>query len=207
MQFLSIGRSLNLSSGLNIAVLMAAMLVSGCDRLSVKDTLEGVNIALTDQFNHDVVFPKAYTENVMLVGYVYTHCPDICPIITINMRDVQRELAEENEFILVSISFDPDRDTPEVLNDYAERYRLNQENWRLLTGDKREVETLLEKLKIVTVKTPTRFTDENRPIYFIDHTDRVTLIDKKGQIRRTYTGSEFNYGEIADDVRLLLSER
>ena len=188
------------------AWLVLMMASAGCDRLAVQDTLENVDVELVDQHDQIVHFPKSFEGNVMLVGYVYTHCPDICPMITYNMRDVQRELVDEDGFMLVSISFDPDRDTPEILYEYAENYRLNQRNWRLLTGDRSDIEDLLQKLKISTVKTPTRFTDDNTPIYFIDHTDKITLIDQKGQIRRTYLGSELNAEEVIEDVRTLLKD-
>jgi protein SCO1/2 len=122
------------------------------------------------------------------------------------MRDVQRAFPDNDNFLLVSVSFDPDRDTPEILYQYAENYRLNQNNWQLLTGDRNEVESLLKKLQIFTVKTPTRFADDDTPIYFIDHTDRVTLIDSRGQIRRNYPGSELSSGEVIEDIRTLLNE-
>lgn len=193
-----------------IAVMLVATGITvnliGCDRLSVKDTFGEEEFNLIDQFGEQVAFPEIYTGKVMLVGYVYTHCPDICPIITYNMRDVQRELSDKEDFLLISVSFDPDRDTPEILYQYAENYRLNQENWKLLTGQRKEVEALLKKLQIATVKTPTRFSEDNTPIYFIDHTDRVTLIDKKGQVRRHYMGSELNSDEVIEDIRTLLYE-
>lgn len=189
-----------------IVCLLLAVLAAGCSRLSVKDTLHDSAYDLTDQFDEAVTFPASYAGKVMLVGYVYTHCPDICPVITYNMRDVQRALPDEEDLLLVSISFDPDRDTPDILYQYAENYRLNKENWRLLTGDRREVETLLNKLSITTVKTPTRFAEDDTPIYFIDHTDRVTLIDKKGQIRRNYPGSDLRSDEVINDILTLLNE-
>ena len=187
-------------------LMMLLMIAIGCDRLAVQDNLQNVEYEVTDQFGESVHFPQSFEGKVMLVGYVYTHCPDICPMITYNMRDIQREIENQEEFMLVSVSFDPDRDTPEVLYEYAESYRLNQDNWRLLTGERSEIESMLEKLKISTVKTPTRFTDDNTPIYFIDHTDKITLIDKYGQIRRTYQGSELNFDEVVNDIRVLLKE-
>lgn len=183
---------------------IVAMAISGCDRLSVKDSFDGEEFHLLDQFDDSINFPEEYKGNVMLVGYVYTHCPDICPVITYNMRDVQRELDDEEDFMLVSISFDPDRDTPEILHQYAENYRINQANWRFLTGEKSRVDNLLKKLGIATVKTPTRFDENNTPIYFIDHTDRVTLIDREGNIRMHYNGSELNSDEAIEDIRQLL---
>lgn len=187
-----------------IAAAIVLMATSGCDRLSVKDSFDGKKFSLIDQFDEEIQFPDSYTGKVMLVGYVYTHCPDICPLITYNMRDVQRELADEEDLLIVSVSFDPDRDSPEILYQYAENYRLNQENWRLLTGEKSNVDGLLEKLQISTVKTPTRFDENETPIYFIDHTDRVTLIDKEGNIRNHYNGSELNKDKVIEDIRRLL---
>lgn len=177
---------------------------SGCDSLSVKKSLGDAEFKLLDQENREVVFPEMFLGDIMLVGYVYTHCPDICPAITYNMRDVQRLIGDESEFTLISISFDPDRDTPEILKDYAANYKLETGNWSLLTGEKNQVEDVLELLEISTVKTPTRFTDDGKPIYFIDHTDRVTLIDREGNIRKQYTGSEFNPEDVVRDVRKLI---
>ncbi|MEX0944408.1 MAG: SCO family protein [Balneolaceae bacterium] len=189
-----------------IAVWMLVLTASGCDRLSVKDTLEGHDFRLTNQFNEEVRFPDKYEGKIMLVGFVYTHCPDICPVITYNMMDIQEAINDEERFMLVSVSFDPQRDTPEVLSEYASNYRLNQNNWQLLTGDVQIIESLLEKLEIGTLKSPTRFSDSGTPIYFIDHTDKITLIDKKGQIRRNYPGSELDKSEVIQDIQSLLNE-
>jgi len=191
---------------LTIAAGVVLSTFSGCDSLAVKQSLSEDEFILVDQDSSSVSFPEAYSGNVMLVGYVYTHCPDICPMITYNMRDVQRALPDQEDFMLVSVSFDPERDSPAILKDYANNYRLDQGNWKLLTGDKSEVESLLETLSIITVKTPTRFTEENDPIYFIDHTDRVTLLDRDGNVRKHYSGSEFNADEVKNDILRLLQD-
>jgi protein SCO1 len=183
---------------------IALLVFPACDQLSVKKSLDGHSYQLLDQQSHDITFPASFEGRVMLVGYVYTHCPDICPMITYNMRDIQRAFPDEERFMLVSISFDPDRDTPEMLYDYANNYRLDQNNWRLLTGEKTHVEELLKTLEISTVKTPTRFTEDQKPVYFIDHTDRVTLIDHKGNVRRTYPGSDLREDVVIEDIRKLL---
>ena len=179
--------------------------LSGCDSLSVKKSISEEEFNLRNQNDQEVLFPEDYLGKVMLLGYVYTHCPDICPAITYNMRDVQERVDDSANFQLISISFDPERDTPEILKDYATNYRLNTENWSLLTGEKNEVDSALELLEISTLKTPTRFLDDGKAIYFIDHTDRVTLIDREGNIRKLYTGSEFNPEEVAEDVKKLIN--
>lgn len=185
---------------------ITVLFVQSCDRLSVKKDLKGVEYTLLDQDSTLVDFPGEYSGKVLLVGYVYTHCPDICPMITYNMRDVQRELEDSEGLMLVSVSFDPERDTPKVLSQYAKNFKLNEQNWKLLTGDIDEVGSLLETLEITTVKTPTRFAEDNTPIYFIDHTDRVSLIDKEGQVRQSYFGSELNSEEVIRDIQTLLKE-
>ena len=189
-----------------IVIGLAVTLLTGCDRLSVKKSMADESFALIDQDGADIQFPDAYEGNVLLVGYVYTHCPDICPMITYNMRDIQRELPDEDEFMLVSLSFDPKRDSPEILHEYAENYNLNQQNWRFLTGNTQEVDEALETLEIKTLKSPTTFKEDGTQQYFIDHTDRVTLIDRNGNVRNTYVGSKMNQEQIISDIHKLLTE-
>ena len=191
---------------IGVAIGLAGLLLSGCDRLSVKKSMADESYELIDQDSSLVQFPDAYKGNVLLVGYVYTHCPDICPMITYNMRDIQQELLDEKEFMLVSISFDPERDTPEILHQYAENYKLDQENWKLLTGNTEEVDEALETLEINTLKSPTSFDDDGTARYFIDHTDRVTLIDRSGNVRNTYVGSKMNQKQIISDIHKVLTE-
>lgn len=195
--------------GLSVAALIVLFTVlTGCDDLRVKDTFSDDEVySLIDQENREVNFPESFKGNVMLVSYVYTFCPDICPLITYNLRDIQRELPDAENFMLVSISFDPDRDTPEILYDYANSYRLDQSNWRLLTGDRGIVEDLLQKLRISTLKSPSRFTEDNRELYFIDHTDRITLIDAEGNVRQHYPGSEMDHETVLRDIKQLLEEK
>lgn len=193
------------SFGSIVAALALIFLATGCDRLAVEDTLTE-DYTLTNQFGEQVSLPDDYSGKVLIVGYVYTNCPDICPMITYNMRDLQREFPDEEDFHLISISFDPERDSPEVLHSYAESYNIDQGNWSMLTGDSKEVDEVLDKLGIATVKTPTRFTEDNKAVYFIDHTDKVSLIDKKGQVRNHYLGSELDTETVIEDIKTLLTE-
>lgn len=191
-----------------LTVISAGILLSfaGCDSLSVKRSISGEEFNLLDHNNQEVKFPDDYLGNILLVGYVYTHCPDICPAITYNMRDVQQLVDDSSNFTLISISFDPERDSPSILSDYAANYRLDTDSWSLLTGERDEVDNVLELLEISTLKTPSRFLEDGKAIYFIDHTDRVTLIDREGNIRKQYTGSEFNPEEVAEDVKKLIDK-
>lgn len=197
--------NVNIISGNIVAALALLLLAAGCDRLAVEDTLTE-DYTLTNQFGEQVSLPDDYSGKVLIVGYVYTNCPDICPMITYNMRDLQREFPGEDDFHLISISFDPQRDTPEVLHSYANSYNIDQSNWSMLTGDPQEINRVLDKLGIAKVKTPSRFTEENKEVYFIDHTDKVSLIDKKGQVRNHYLGSELDTETAIEDIKTLLTE-
>lgn len=199
-------RRQNISIILLISAGLAQLFQSGCDRLDVKQSLQDETYSLVDQAGSTVQFPEQFSGNVLLVGYVYTHCPDICPVITYNMRDIQEALPEEDDFMLVSISFDPERDTPEVLKEYAANYRIDQQNWRFLTGETETIDRVLEKLEIKTLKTPTQFTDDGTSQYFIDHSDKVSLVDKKGNVRNSYIASELDEEKILSDIHKLLTE-
>ncbi|NBC25776.1 MAG: hypothetical protein GVY08_02875 [Bacteroidetes bacterium] len=177
-----------------------------CSDLSVEKSLADEDFQLVDQDSSEVIFPGTFSGHVTLVGFVYTRCPDICPLITYNMRDVQQELSGEDEFMLVSISFDPERDTPAILADYASNFKLDQSNWRMLTGNPQVVKQALDELSIRTLKTPTTFTEDGEAQYFIDHTDEVALIDRHGNVRNTYPGSEMDTDEIVQDIHTLLTD-
>ncbi len=189
----------------SVLLLIIVLTLTSCDQLAVVDRLGDERFELVNQNGEEVTFPDDFNGNVMLIGYVYTYCPDICPMITHNMRAIDLELNDERVHF-VSISFDPDRDSPEVLKRYAQSFQVDESRWTFLTGERRVVNSLLDRLEIRTVKTPTRFTDSGTPVYFIDHTDRISLVDSDGNIRRHYQGSDLNRSKVADDIRSVLNE-
>lgn len=189
-----------------LLILCIGLILSSCDPLRPKAPVTDTEFSLINQENETVVFPNAYEGKIVLISYVYTYCPDICPMITYNMRDVQRAFPEEDRLMLVSVSFDPERDTPEILKKYAGSYKLDLEHWDLLTGDPRVVNQLLDATEIRTLKTPTTFLEGGEAFYFIDHTDKISLIDADGVLRRNYSGSELDIDQVVQDIRTLLGE-
>lgn len=77
--------------------------------------------------------------NVWIASFIFTNCPNECPLMTAEMARLQSDLAHINALRLVSISVDPDRDTPAVLSQYAERFNADPGRWVFLTGDKRAI--------------------------------------------------------------------
>lgn len=139
---------------------------------------------------------------VRLVEFLFTNCPDVCPLTTLNMVKVQRELQKKNRFgskvAFVSISFDPQRDTPEVLQKYAASMGMDSNGWTVLRGTEEETERVVKAFNILVQKTP----DGS----FIHSTRSLFLIDASGQIRKIYSmGSEMNNDEVLKDIAELLN--
>ncbi|HEY3248141.1 MAG TPA: SCO family protein [bacterium] len=79
-----------------------------------------------------------FRGKIVLLDFIYTHCTDVCPLITANLARVQRGLAARGwwrkDFVFVSVTTDPARDTPAVLKVYASRYGADLRAWYFLTG-------------------------------------------------------------------------
>ena len=99
-------------------------------QLSRNDVLD---FTLTDQTGENFTF-STLDKEVTVVSFIFTSCPDVCPVITQSLRLVQEGLSDEDaeRVGFVSISVDPERDTPEVLSEYME---LHGASWPHLTGD------------------------------------------------------------------------
>jgi protein SCO1/2 len=93
---------------------------------------------LTDQLGRPVS-DADLRGKVVLADFIYTTCTDICPALTAQMASLRTRLADVgllgDEVVLLSISVDPARDTPDVLKAYSEPFATDPANWRFLTGD------------------------------------------------------------------------
>jgi len=187
--------------------LFAIILHQGCSsEFDIIEDLKYSDYQLLDIDSNEVVFPNVITNKVGIVGYIFTNCPDICPLTTNNMRLIQEKLFQENEidFHLVSISFDPEVDKPSVLRGFTEIRDLNLSNWDFLTGNKPTIDKLLKKVGVIAfIGDSTTFKDGSKTYYYT-HTDRIQLIDQEGRIRKNYLGSKINIKEIVADVKKLL---
>lgn len=93
-------------------------------------------------------FTDVLKDQVVLINFVFTHCEDACPMITEKLRTARDLLGEEIDprVRFVSISIDPERDTPASLLKFATRYKVAGDNWVFLTGDKANIEHIVKKL-------------------------------------------------------------
>lgn len=134
---------------------------------------------------------------VWVADFVFTRCPSRCPMLTRKMADVQRKIGERgwDDVRLVSISVDPEYDTPERLAEYADRHGADGSSWRFLTGPRAEV----WQLSVDGFKLPVAETEDtgNGPIL---HSNKFVLADRAGRIRGYYDAL------VDDDLAKLLDD-
>jgi protein SCO1/2 len=177
--------------------------INGCNtNLPVIDNLDKLNFILIDQSGKTVNFPNDFKGKTLAVGYIFTNCPDICPLTTNNMRLVQESLTKEvsANIEFISISFDPLIDTPEVLTKFAEIRNLDLTNWTFLTGRQKTIDSLMKEIGILAVVGDSTITSAGEVINYYVHTDRISLIDSELNIRKNYIGSKVVIKEIVNDI-------
>ena len=102
---------------------------------------------LLDQDGREVRFyTDALRGKIVLISFIYTNCTDICPVLMHNLSDVQDSLGDRfgKDVFFVSISVDPEDDTPEELKRYGERYHARP-GWTFLTGPKKDVDAVIKR--------------------------------------------------------------
>jgi protein SCO1 len=137
---------------------------------------------------------------VVAVTFIYTQCPDICPLLTQKMVRVQEALgpAFGRDIAFVSITLDPEHDTLAVLKDYAEAWGAKQPGWSFLTGSPEAVRAVTRRYGVFFKRNP----DGS-----IEHSQLTTIIDRNGIMRVQYLGVRFDPDEFRRDLLSLMPPR
>ena len=165
---------------------------------------------------------------VWIANFFYTECTDTCPLQSANMARLQDELAGEAGVRLVSISVDPEHDTPEVLSEYAVRFGANPDRWLFFTGAREAIYRLAIKgfrLGVVERREQAqRRIGKQRvwlgptsawahPLPNVDrepvlHSSRFVLVDQQAQIRAYHHGTDWKSLErLQENVKIVLREQ
>ena len=157
------------------------------------------SFTLIDQAGKQFNFRPA-SGKVVLVTFVYTTCPDVCPLFSAHFAAIQRALDEEkrDNYLLLSISTDPKRDTPAKMKAYAQAFKADVKHWHFLTGSQK---TLAEVWKNFGVNVKDHGNGQ------IQHTNLTTLIDARGNRRVDYYGDKWLVKEVLKDIKWLESEK
>ncbi len=147
------------------------------------------DFTLTNQVGQSVTLANLRGK-VWVADIIFTRCPGPCARMTKQMESLQAALPADNRAKLVSLTTDPEFDTPEVLKKYATRFNANTDRWSFLTGSKKEIAALgMDSLKLTAVeKKPEERTDADD--LFI-HSTIFVVVDKQGRLRGAFeTGGD-----------------
>ncbi len=172
-----------------------------------------------ERFQSDVIFIDhngnefSFSDQngkVLLVSYIYTNCPDICHIITKKMDLLKSDLIKQGidkDVVYVSISIDPQHDTPERLAEHIKHMKFDTTNWYFLTGSIGTVYKFIATAGIFP-KREAKPNGSEEPSdylkYIISHRDRISLVDQNGYIIKHYKGTTMDYNTIIADIKSLI---
>lgn len=131
--------------------------------------------------------------SVSVVSFFFTRCPTICPRLMGQVAKLQRRYEQAQlPMRLVSISVDPEHDHSVRLRSYGQRLRADFKRWRFLTGPQKKIYALAEAGFLTAVNT-----QKERPsVMELTHTEKLILIDQRGQIRGYYESSDLGIDEV-----------
>jgi protein SCO1 len=125
------------------------------------------------------------TNRVWIADIIFTRCAGSCPIMSRQMESLQDALPPASRVKLVTLTTDPDFDTPPVLKKYGERYGANSNRWTFLTGTKAEIAGLAGiSLKLSAV--PVKPEDRQNPADLFIHSTIFVIVDRHARLRRIF---------------------
>ena len=164
------------------------------------DDLSDKSFEVLNQNGKTVIFPDDYKGKYVVAGFIYTNCPDICPLVTQNLIKVQKEFSNPYDIQFLGITFDPKRDTPEVLKNYKGLFNLDK-NFDFLTADSTTIAELMDSVRVRSQVSFTQVREDDKEVYFMNHSDKIIVLDKKGRIIFEYGGSMTPVSYIVEDLQ------
>src|SRR5258705_8518871 len=155
--------------------------------------------ALTSQDRTQVAL-EDFRGKVVALTFIYTWCTDTCPVLTPMMSFVQDRLGNDfgPRIAFVSVTVDPERDTPEALKEYAQAFGADLKGWTFLTGAPTVIRDLTRHYGVLASKNASGD---------VDHSFLTSIIDQRGILRVQYLGVRFDPEEFRRDLLSLLRER
>jgi len=148
----------------------------------LKDSIKHIpDFSVTDQNGVEVTH-KDLEDKVAVVNFFYTSCEGYCPTTTKHLATVQNALNDSIPFTIVSFSLNPEMDSIARLKKYAELYKANEAIWHFVRGEQEAIYALGEEGFLTIVK--------GADGSFEGHSDRFVLVDRSGNIRGFYRGTD-----------------
>ncbi len=163
---------------------------------------------LLDTKNNAISLHSLLGDKVVLLSFIYSSCSDVngCPLATAVLHKIKNRLKKEPELVgklrLLTISFNPEHDTPEVMQQYAQSFQSDGVDWQFLTTkSEQDLQPLLANYKQNVQKV---FDAEGHFTGTFSHQLRVYLIDRNKQIRNIYSVDFLHPDTLINDVKTLL---
>jgi protein SCO1 len=155
------------------------------------------DFTLTDQHRRQVRLADLRGK-VVAVNFVYTSCPlpNFCLRLANNFNVLQRRFAREmgRDLVLLTVTFDPAHDTPEVMANYAAQWKADAAAWKFLTGPAEDIQKVCQLFGVHA------FANEG----LIDHALHTVLIDRSGKLAANIEGNQFTAAQLGDLAASLL---
>lgn len=210
------------------AAVLVALILTACARPTSEAEFNGTtlksgdiapNFELTNQAGQSVSL-GGLKGDVVVLTFLYTNCPDVCPIVTSRLREVEELLgSEDNGAQFIAVSVDPERDTVKAASEYLDKWELSK-NWHFLVGERPILEEVWRDYYVDPAVSSHDPLAMGQPIpeprgaidalraeitrrYLVVHSAPVFLIDGDGRRRVVFT-PPLEPEEVAEDIRLLL---
>jgi len=171
--------------------------VRDVEPLEVGDTM--TNYPFTNQ-NNQAIQLDDFRGEVLVLTFIYTRCPlpDCCPRMSMHFRAahkaIQKDAEAPDNWHFLSITFDPEYDTPEVLQNYSKAYAGDSKKWSFATGEMIEIDAITEQFGLMFSRSQVSITDW-------DHNLRTVIIDPQGTIHKIYIGNAWTPEELVQDLK------
>ena len=160
-------------------------------------------VSLINQNGTTYNFGKDHTK-LKLIEFIYTHCPDICPTTTQKMVALKKDLEKSGvygkEIEFLTITIDPYRDTPEILQEYMQGFGINNDkNWKFLTVNKQNIKEDQEQIQKVTDALQFQYKDPGNG-QFVHSTFTYLVNQDNNFIAKFPMGKDFNKKEVYETI-------
>jgi protein SCO1/2 len=138
--------------------------------------------------------------NATLIFFGYTYCPDVCPLTMADVKTALNDFEYRDDVEVIFISVDPERDTPEVLNDYLDHF---DPDFIGLTGKMADIQKVMQPFGAYAEKAEVNGSAGG---YLVNHTARLYLLNKDQELLLSYP-FEFDVNDLRNDLALLLESQ
>jgi len=185
-----------------VLALVCALVMSACGGDHLLGTELEKNMApdftLTDGVSGQSLTLSSLRKNTVVLAFLYTRCPDVCPLTAGQFRAAQRSLGDDASKVdFVAVSVDPEGDTPAAVREFSDLHDLS-ERWHYLIGPRAQLEAVWSLYGIGSFMSS--------GARAVEHNDAIYLIDGRGRERAILHSSDpTNW--LLDDLRALIRER